>query len=62
MQTLGEFFSRIVIRAHILYSKIAALQPEPVNCLLAFLELEHPTDNEMTQAEDFLVVRLRGGL
>ena len=50
-QTLEGFFSRIVIKAHILSSKIVALQPEPVKCLLDFVELEHPTDNEMAQAE-----------
>ena len=44
-----------MIKAHILYSKIAALQPEPVKGLHAFGELEHPTDNEMAQAEEFLV-------
>ena len=44
---IGSSFSRIVIKAHILYSKIGALQPEPVKGLYAFRELEHPTDNEM---------------
>ena len=50
-----------MIWAHILSSKMAALQPEPVKCLLAFLAIEHPTDNKMAQAGEFLV-RLWGGL
>ena len=50
-----------MIWAHILSSKIAALQPEPVKCLLAFLAIGHPTDNEIAQAEEFLV-RLWDGL
>ena len=40
---IGKSFSRIVLRAHILSSKIAALQSEPAKYLLAFGELEHPT-------------------